>query len=228
MTPRSVVLCSGGIDSVTLAHQLVSEGWEVFLLNIDYGQRHAKEEEYARLCAERLGVEFCHVNLSDLQQLLKGSALTDSRIDVPEGHYSDESMKVTVVPNRNAILANVAAGWAVSLNVESIALAIHAGDHPVYPDCRPEFVDTLEKMLRVATGVPLKVLTPFLHLYKYQIVQRGMTLGVPYAKTWSCYKGGELACGRCSTDVERKEAFRLAGVPDPTEYEDDEGAYMGS
>ncbi|WP_273843240.1 7-cyano-7-deazaguanine synthase QueC [Rubrobacter calidifluminis] len=218
---EALAVVSGGLDSVTLAHLLAEEGYSLHLLSFDYGQRHGKELEYARRCAERLGASFDVVDLSGVGRLLSGSALTDE-IEVPHGRYDEESMSVTVVPNRNAIFLSVAYGAAVARGSVLVAAAMHAGDHPVYPDCRPEFVRSFEAMERLAVeglGHPgLRLYTPFIHKTKAEIVGLGASLGVPFEETWSCYEGGELHCGLCGTCTERREAFELAGVEDPTEY----------
>ncbi|MDQ3814639.1 MAG: 7-cyano-7-deazaguanine synthase QueC [Armatimonadota bacterium] len=218
---KAVAIVSGGLDSVTLAYLLRSENYDLHLLAFNYGQRHVKEVEYARLCATRLDAAFDLIDLTSVGRLLKGSALTDD-IAVPHGHYAAPSMAITVVPNRNAIMLAVAYGVAVAENAEIVATAVHAGDHPIYPDCRPAFIAAFDAMQRVAVegcGHPeLRLHAPFVHIGKHDIVALGARLGVPFADTWSCYEGRELHCGRCGTCVERKEAFQLAGVPDPTVY----------
>lgn len=218
----AIAIVSGGLDSVTLAYQLHHQGFDLHLLSFDYGQRHRKELQFSELCAQRLGAEYSLVNVSALGSLLKGSALTD-QIEVPEGHYAAPNMAVTVVDNRNAIMLAIAYGVAVSEKAEVVAAGFHAGDHPIYPDCRPEFVSAFDAMERIATaghGDPnLRLVAPFVDKTKSDIVRIGVTLGIPYADTWSCYKGGEKHCGRCGTCYERREAFELAGVVDPTEYD---------
>jgi len=219
----AVALVSGGLDSVTLAHLLHHRGHApLHLVSIDYGQRHLRELDAARDCAERLGARWDVVELRSLGRLLSGSALTDASVEVPDGHYADESMRLTVVPNRNAVMLAVAHAVAVADGATVVAAAVHAGDHPIYPDCRPEFVDAFRRMQTLATAgfaAPDLLVTPFLHLDKADIVRTGARLGVPFERTWSCYRGGERHCGRCGTCVERREAFVLAGVEDPTEYE---------
>lgn len=219
---RTVAIVSGGMDSVTLAHLIVREtDPELYLLSFDYGQRHAKELRCARECAERLHAEHEVADLSGLAPLLD-SALTDRNAEVPEGHYASPTMAATVVPNRNMIMLSVAVGWAVSIGADAVATGVHAGDHPVYPDCRPEFIDSLQKTARLGTGNPdFQVVAPFVHKSKSQIAALGALMGVPFEKTWSCYKGGEIHCGRCSTCGERRAALVEAGVEDPTEYEVD-------
>lgn len=217
-----VTTLSGGLDSVTLAHALAAEGRELVALSFDYGQRHAKEIDFAARCAERLGADHHVVDLASVGALLTGSALTDPTVEVPEGHYTDASMAATVVPNRNAIMLSVAVGVAVARGAEAVATAVHAGDHAIYPDCRPAFIEAIEHEARVANegfiSEGFRVLAPYLHLTKTEIVHRGAALGVPFGETWSCYLGEERHCGRCGTCVERREAFELAGVPDPTSY----------
>ena len=218
---KAVAVVSGGLDSVTLAHLLHSQGWKLHLLAFDYGQRHVKELEFSRACAKRLNAEITVVDLSSLKILLRGSALTDD-IAVPHGHYADPNMAITIVPNRNAIFLTIAYGAAVAENAEMVAVGVHAGDHPVYPDCRPEFIQSFNAMQRLAVegcGHPdLHLHAPFMNLNKQDLVKIGADVGVPFAETWSCYEGGDLHCGLCGTCVERKESFALAGIPDPTEY----------
>lgn len=159
------------------------------------------------------------IDLSALRAVLKGSSQTDENFEVPEGHYTEETMKVTVVPNRNMILLAVAGAWAISLKAEYVAYAAHVGDHAIYPDCRKEFADRIAEVLETADWHSVKLMRPFLNRTKADIAALGHELKVPYELTWSCYKGGEKHCGKCGTCVERKEAFALANVPDPTEYE---------
>jgi 7-cyano-7-deazaguanine synthase len=221
-TSKAIAIVSGGLDSVTLAYLLRSQGYDLHLLSFDYGQRHKKELEFAALCAKRLDAAFDIIDLSNLGKHLGGSALTDD-ISVPDGHYAEESMKITVVPNRNAIMLSIAYGIAVYEQAEVIAIGAHGGDHFIYPDCRPGFINAFDVMEQHAVeghGHPkLRLEAPFIHLGKHQIVEQGHTLGVPFKDTWSCYKGGEKHCSTCGTCYERREAFALAGVPDPTEYE---------
>lgn len=223
----AVAIVSGGMDSVTLVYLMVSQGYDLSILAFDYGQRHKKELGYAEHCAKSLGSNFEVVDLSGVGRLLSGSALTDD-IDVPHGHYAEETMAVTVVPNRNAIMLSVAYGAAVARGAEVVAAAMHAGDHYVYPDCRPAFVEAFDRMERLAVEgfgyENLCLYAPFVHKTKAEIVEIGAGLGVPYEHTWSCYEGGEAHCGLCGTCNERKEAFELAGVPDPTVYMDRQAA----
>jgi 7-cyano-7-deazaguanine synthase len=219
-----VAIVSGGMDSAVLAHHLRAEGWSLRLLSFDYGQRHAKELDHARKLAAALAAPHEVVDLRSTGALLAGSALTDAAVEVPEGHYTDESMRATVVANRNAIFVQVAVGVAVAEGAAAVGLGIHAGDHTIYPDCRPAFVEAAENLALVANegfvADGFHLLAPFLHSTKAEIARRGTELGVAFEDTWSCYAGGDRHCGRCGTCVERREAFALAGVPDPTAYEE--------
>ncbi|HAW48830.1 MAG TPA: 7-cyano-7-deazaguanine synthase QueC [Roseovarius sp.] len=217
----TIVICSGGLDSVTLAHKTAAERRLAALLSFDYGQRHVKEVESARACAARLGVPHRVVDLRGVGAALSGSALTDD-VDVPDGHYAEDTMKITIVPNRNAIMLAVAFGMAAAQKAGAVAAAVHGGDHFIYPDCRPGFIAAFQAMQDHALeGVAeVNLWTPYVHGSKADIVADGAHLGVPFAETWSCYKGGSRHCGRCGTCVERREAFHLAGVADPTAYDD--------
>jgi 7-cyano-7-deazaguanine synthase len=218
---KTLVICSGGLDSVSLAHLISAKGGLSRIVSFDYGQRHRKELGFARACAERLGVPFHLIDMRPVGAVLTGSALTDD-LDVPEGHYAEENMKVTVVPNRNAIMLTIAFGIAAARGDEAVATAVHGGDHFIYPDCRPAFTEAFETMQRAALDgyADVRLHTPFVHRTKADIVAKGAQVNTPFAETWSCYKGGENHCGRCGTCVERREAFHLAGVADPTVYDD--------
>ncbi|WP_372992646.1 7-cyano-7-deazaguanine synthase QueC [Sulfitobacter sp.] len=218
---KTIVICSGGLDSVSLAHMVASEHQLTRLVSFDYGQRHRKELDFAALCAKRIDVPHDIIDLRAIGAALTGSALTDD-IDVPDGHYAEESMRVTVVPNRNAIMLTVAFGIAAARGDDAVATAVHGGDHFIYPDCRPAFTQSFEAMQKMALDgyADVSLYTPFVHQTKADIVTAGTLHNTPFADTWSCYKGGEHHCGRCGTCVERREAFDLAGVVDPTRYED--------
>jgi 7-cyano-7-deazaguanine synthase len=220
---KAIAIVSGGLDSVTLAYHLRAEGCALHLLSFDYGQRHKRELYYAARCASHLGAQHNTVDLSGVGRLMGGSALTDA-IPVPDGHYAEGSMRATVVPNRNAIMLAIAYAAAVSEGAEVVATGVHAGDHFIYPDCRPGFVAAFDAMERAAVegfGHPaLHLYAPFVALSKADIVRRGAALGVPFADTWSCYRGGAAHCGTCGTCTERREAFALAGIVDPTEYQE--------
>lgn len=214
----TVAIFSGGLDSTVLLAQLQREGDRLLALSIDYGQRHRKELQFAQATAERLGIEWQLADLRAITPLLAGSSLTSAEIAVPHGHYAEDSMKATVVPNRNMIMLAIAAGWTLSRGCQRVAYGAHAGDHTIYPDCRPEFVAAMQHSFALCDWQSLALYCPFLQVSKADIVRTGAALGVDFTQTWSCYEGGELHCGQCGTCVERREAFVLAGVPDPTQY----------
>jgi 7-cyano-7-deazaguanine synthase len=221
---KIIVVISGGLDSVTLAYHLKEQGHDLSLLTVDYGQRHKKEIVCAVIAAIRLGAIHRQVDLSTLKPLMAGSALMDGSVPVPHGHYAAESMKATVVPNRNMLILATAAAWAISIKADAVAIGAHAGDHAVYPDCRPEFAAAMDHALSLCDWHPVRVERPFIAMTKADIVTLGHSLGVPFADTWSCYEGGDVHCGRCGTCVERAGAFIDADVPDPTVYRDKEYA----
>lgn len=218
---KTIVICSGGLDSVSLAHMVAHERQLTRLVSFDYGQRHRKELDFAARCARRLHVPHDIIDLRSIGSALTGSALTDD-IDVPDGHYAEESMRITVVPNRNAIMLAVAFGVAAARGDQAVATAVHGGDHFIYPDCRPAFTQSFAIMQKAALDGYAEVLlyTPFVHQTKADIVIAGARHNTPFADTWSCYKGAEVHCGRCGTCVERREAFHLASIADPTHYAD--------
>lgn len=218
---KTLVVCSGGLDSVSLAHKIAAEQTLIGLISFNYGQRHSKELDYAAKAAERLGVPHDIIDITTIGKHLTGSALTDN-LDVPDGHYAEETMKITVVPNRNAIMLAIAFGLAAARQADAVAVAVHGGDHFIYPDCRPGFINAFQAMQNEALDgyASVKLQAPFVEVPKSEIVRQGAQYQTPFAETWSCYKGGAKHCGRCGTCVERREAFHLAGVDDPTDYED--------
>jgi 7-cyano-7-deazaguanine synthase len=224
MTERRVVaVMSGGLDSTTMAYSLRAGGYSLSAISFDYGQRHRKELAYAEQVAADLDASWTLIDLhaAGLTNVLTGSALTDASVSVPDGHYADESMRITVVPNRNAIMLSIACALAVTRDAEAVAFGAHGGDHFIYPDCRPEFLRAFETMVNVAVEglARIEILAPFLSMAKTDIVRLGAELHVPFERTWSCYKGGLVHCGTCGTCYERREAFAQAQVTDPTEYE---------
>lgn len=218
MTTNTVLIYSGGLDSTVLLHRLLAAGDHVAAMSVDYGQRHAKEIRAARATCARLGVEHEVADLSGLRRLLPGGSQTDDAVPVPLGHYAAETMKATVVPNRNMVMLSVAAAWAIARKADRVAYAAHGGDHAIYPDCRPEFAAAIDMVLSLADWHSVTLHAPYLGMTKADIVVEGARLGVPFAETWSCYEGAAIHCGACGTCVERREAFALAGVPDPTPY----------
>lgn len=214
-----VHLLSGGLDSAVALRWLLNEGHKVRCMGINYGQRHIKEIEAAKAIAADSQVAFEVADLSGIQKFLSASSQTNSSIEVPEGHYAAENMKSTVVPNRNMIMLSVAIGWAVNNKDDAVCYAAHSGDHSIYPDCRPEFADAVDRCAQLCDWHQVRLLRPFVEMSKTQIVKLGAELKVPFEKTWSCYKGGSKHCGKCGTCVERKEAFEQSEILDPTEYE---------
>ncbi len=219
---RAVAVVSGGLDSTTMAYALRAQGYALDAISFDYGQRHRKELEYAERMAADLEAPFTLIDLhaAGITGLLTGSALTDESVTIPDGHYADESMQITVVPNRNAIMLSIACAVAVTRDAGAVAFGAHTGDHFIYPDCRPEFVRAFEAMVNVAVEglASIEILAPFLSMTKADIVTLGAELHVPFERTWSCYKGGAVHCGTCGTCYERREAFARAHVVDPTIY----------
>ena len=218
MTENVVVVYSGGMDSFTLLHRARAAGHRIHALSFDYGQRHVRELDCARQVCSDLGVPHQVLDVSALRQIMRGSSLTDD-IEVPEGHYEDVTMKSTVVPNRNMILLSLAVGYAVSLEAQAVWYGAHGGDHAIYPDCRPEFVEKMDAVCRVANYEPVAVVAPYLHSSKGEILREGLAMGLDYSHTWTCYNGREQACGLCGSCVERLEAFAENGARDPLPYE---------
>lgn len=220
---KAVVVFSGGMDSATLLYHYKTLGYEVHCVSFDYGQRHGSRElAHARELTSWLGVKHDVVEMGFMRDLLHGSSLTSEDVAVPDGHYAEETMRITVVPNRNAIMLAIATGVAVAEGAEVVATGIHGGDHFIYPDCRPPFFEALRDAFvhgtqgHAVNGFTLEA--PFIDRDKAGIAAYGEVLGVPWEKTWSCYKGGDVHCGTCGTCYERQEAFLEAGVDDPTPY----------
>ena len=213
----SVIIVSGGMDSITLLYDYADR--IALAVSFDYGSNHnAREIPFARLHCERLGIEHLVIPLSFMQQYFH-SSLLDGADAIPEGHYEDANMRSTVVPFRNGIMLSVAVGLAESRGLHHVMMANHGGDHAIYPDCRAEFVSAFDQAARAGTYIGVSLLAPYTHLTKTDIARRGQQLGIDYAETWSCYKGGDRHCGRCGTCVERREALAEAGVDDHTEYD---------
>jgi len=215
-----VILLSGGLDSSVLAYFLVSRGIRLKALTVDYGQRHVKEQEAARRIAALLNIEHRTIALPDVTQLFGDQcSLVSEQIQIPSGHYEHESMNSTVVPNRNMILLSLATAWSIASAFEGVAYAAHAGDHVIYPDCRPAFADAVAQAISLCDFSAQELIRPFISSTKADIVRIGLSVGVPFNVTWSCYNGRDRHCGSCGTCTERLEAFQLAGYPDPTVYE---------
>ncbi len=219
---KTVLCFSGGLDSTVLLWWLKEQGHTVRCLSVNYGQRHKKELGVAANLCKIAGVEHYVADISNLLPLFAGSSQTSQEIAVPDGHYAEETMKATVVPNRNMVLLALAGSWAVATNSDYITYAAHTGDHAIYPDCRPEFTNAMASALNLCDWHMVALWTPFLKpvpMSKVDIVKLGKQLDCPMEKTWSCYKGGVLHCGKCGTCTERREAFQLSGVADLTKYE---------
>jgi len=219
MSKKVVVIYSGGMDSYTVLHKAIQQGLTPYALTFDYGQRHIKEIEVARGVCQELGVNHKIIDISAINQLIGGSSLTDSSIDVALGHYQEENMKSTVVPNRNMILLSLAIGYAVSIGAEKVYYGAHSGDHAIYPDCRPEFVKKMNDVAAIANYEKTEIFSPYLNSNKIGILKDGIAMGLDYSKTWTCYNGREKACGQCGSCVERLEAFAENGIIDPIQYE---------
>lgn len=203
---KTILIYSGGMDSTTLLYKLRHGGDRVECLSFDYGQRHKKELKAAEKICKKLGVPHQIVDIRSLTKLMKGSALTD-KIKVPEGHYQDKTMRATVVPNRNMIFLSLGIAAAVSRNFDRVAIAVHAGDHAIYPDCRPAFIKAMKMASKAANYENIDVHAPFLHRTKSEIAKIGKRLGVPFELTWTCYNGLKKPCGKCGACVERSEAL---------------------
>ena len=212
---RALLVYSGGLDSTTLLYEYRDS--IALAVTFDYGSKHnAREIDCARENCRRLGIRQLVIPLGFIGQYFKSDLLLSGG-EIPEGSYADENMKSTVVPFRNGIMLAVAAGLAESYGLDAIMLANHSGDHAIYPDCRPAFIDAIAAAVEAGTYNGVKVLSPYCQITKRDIALRGKALGIDYSLTYSCYKGGEKHCGKCGTCTERKEA--LEGF-DPTEYEE--------
>ena len=215
---ESLMVLSGGMDSVTMLHDYNEE--IALAVTFNYGSNHNEREiACARQHCEALGIGLKEIKLDFMSKYFESSLLSGADA-IPEGHYADDNMKSTVVPFRNGIMLSIAAGLAESRGLKSIMIANHAGDHAIYPDCRPEFVDAMDRAVQAGTYEHIKVKAPYTHLTKGEIAARGKRLGIDYSTTYSCYKGGEKHCGKCGTCVERREALAQAGITDTTPYED--------
>ena len=214
----SVIILSGGMDSTTLLYEYKEKIG--LAITFDYGStQNARERQYAVKHCERLGIRHLIIPLDFMHRHFK-SALLGSADDIPEGHYASENMKSTVVPFRNGIMLAIACGIAESNGLHRVMIANHGGDHTIYPDCRPAFIAGMNSAMEAGTYEGVELFAPYTNLTKSDIARRGKALGIDYAETYSCYKGGERHCGRCGTCVERREALADAGIIDPTEYED--------
>ena len=213
----ALMVLSGGMDSVTMLYDYADS--IAMAVNFVYGSNHNQRElECARYHCGRLGIELAVINLAFIGEQFESSLLGGADA-IPEGQYDSDNMKSTVVPFRNGIMLAAAAGLAESRGLKAVMIANHGGDHAIYPDCRPGFIEAMGRAISEGTYDGIELRAPYTLLTKSAIAIRGRELGVDYSHTYSCYKGGEKHCGKCGTCTERKEAFREAGMPDPTEYE---------
>jgi 7-cyano-7-deazaguanine synthase len=218
MKKQVVVLVSGGMDSVSALHEANQAHKVVGAVSFDYGSKHNhKEIPFAAFHCARLSIPHRIIPLTFVGELFKSDLLASGGA-IPDGHYGEQTMKQTVVPFRNGIMLSIAAGFAESIEAQALVIAAHAGDHAIYPDCREDFMKVMGEAIRLGTYAHIEILRPFIRLTKAEIARRGHELGVDFSKTWSCYKGASIHCGICGTCVERREAFLLAGLPDPTAY----------
>lgn len=205
------------MDSVTLLYEKKDE--IALGISFDYGSNHNHNElPLAALHCQRLGIAHVVIPLGFMHQYFK-SSLLESGESIPDGSYDEENMKSTVVPFRNGVMLAVAAGIAESNGLTKVLIANHGGDHTIYPDCRPEFIAAMDAAVEAGTFARVRVVAPYTNISKADIARRGRALGIDYAETWSCYKGGDVHCGTCGTCVERKEALREAGIEDNTTYQ---------
>ncbi|HJO96022.1 MAG TPA: 7-cyano-7-deazaguanine synthase QueC [Victivallales bacterium] len=215
---KVIVLLSGGMDSVTALYDSYNKYEVLCGLSFDYGSKHNyKELPFARLHCDKLNIEHKIIDLKFMNEHFS-STLLQSGGDIPEGHYEAENMKATVVPFRNGIMLAIAAGLGESTGAAGLVIAAHSGDHAIYPDCREDFLSSMSDAIKHGTYDNIKILRPFVHMSKTDIAIRGNELGIDFSKTWSCYKGGDIHCGKCGTCVERIEAFEEAGLVDLTNY----------
>jgi 7-cyano-7-deazaguanine synthase len=217
-TPKVVVLLSGGMDSVSAFYDAMRDHEVVAAISFDYGAKHNHREiPFAAYHCRKFNIEHQIIRLDFVGELFK-SDLLKSGGQIPDGHYEEETMKATVVPFRNGIMLSIAAGFAESKAAGGLVIAAHAGDHAIYPDCREEFMKSMGDAIRLGTYAEVELMRPFIAMTKAEIAARGHVLGVDFSQTWSCYKGGTNHCGTCGTCVERREAFIVAGILDPTVY----------
>ena len=214
----TVVIYSGGMDSFTVLHRALREGLSVHALSFDYGQRHARELDTAHQVCASLGLPHQVVDIRAIHGLIDHSALTNPDQAMPQGDYDADNLRATVLPNRNMILLSLAIAKAVNIGAERVDYGAHGGDHILYPDCRPEFVEAMNHVAGIANFEPVKLHAPYLKVSKADILREGLAMGLDYRHTWTCYEGRELACGVCGSCRERLDAFAANGVTDPLAY----------
>lgn len=213
----SVIIVSGGMDSITMLYEFKDQ--IALGVSFNYGSNHNNREiPFAEMHCKRLGILHITIDLGFMPQYFK-SSLLEGADAIPEGNYDEENMKSTVVPFRNGIMLSIAIGIAESNHLKHVLMANHGGDHTIYPDCRPAFVDAMSAAAQAGTFEDVTIEAPYTNITKADIARHGKQLGIDYSETWSCYKGGEVHCGQCGTCRERQEALREAGIADTTEYE---------
>ena len=213
----SVIIVSGGMDSITMLYEFKDQ--IALGVSFNYGSNHNNREiPFAEMHCKRLGIPHITIDLGFMPQYFK-SSLLEGADAIPEGNYDEENMKSTVVPFRNGIMLSIAIGIAESNHLKHVLMANHGGDHTIYPDCRPAFVDAMSAAAQAGTFEDVTIEAPYTNITKADIARHGKQLGIDYSETWSCYKGGEVHCGQCGTCRERQEARREAGIADTTEYE---------
>ncbi len=218
MMKDSLIVVSGGMDSVTMLYEYRER--IALAVTFDYGSNHAKNEiACASLHCERLGIRHIIIPLDFMHRYFTSSLLQGAEA-VPEGRYDAENMASTVVPFRNGIMLSIACGMAESYGLKRVMIANHGGDHTIYPDCREDFIRKMSLAMTAGTDSKVEIFAPYTNISKSDIARHGRMLGLDYSETWSCYKGGEVHCGKCGTCIERKEAMREAGIEDPTVYLD--------
>lgn len=215
---KAVVIYSGGMDSYTVLHHALRQGHEVHALSFHYGQRHSKELAIAEEVCQELEVRHQVIDIRAIHSLIDNSALTDARRSMPAAEYAADNMAATVVPNRNMILLSLAIANAVNIGAKVCFYGAHGGDHTLYPDCRPAFVERMNAAAEIANFDAVRIEAPFLHASKADILAEGLAMGLDYAKTWTCYLGEALACGQCGSCRERLSAFSANGQTDPLGY----------
>lgn len=218
MAEKAVVIYSGGMDSFTILNRAYKEGYDLYALTFDYGQKHRKEIAFASDVCQQLDINHRIIDITAINQLLQSSSLTSDK-EIPEGHYEAANMKSTVVPNRNMILLSLAIGYAVDIGANKVFYGAHSGDHAIYPDCRPDFVLAMNKVAKLANYEPVDIVTPYLNSDKAEILADGLRMGLDYSHSWTCYNGRAKACGKCGSCVERLEAFAANNTTDPLPYE---------
>ncbi|MDD2260685.1 MAG: 7-cyano-7-deazaguanine synthase QueC [Clostridia bacterium] len=216
---KAIIALSGGIDSTVVLRSLLLQGYDVFPVSFFYGSKHNPyENEAAKKIAEHYGLTLHLIDVSAVTILFE-SALLSKGGEIPEGHYAGENMRQTVVPSRNMIFLTILSGIAESKGISNLAIGVHQGDHFIYPDCRPEFIKSMQQTITLSSaGAVNTILTPILHMDKAQVVKWGVEMEIPFHLTRTCYKAQQLACGKCGSCVERLEAFQKNNLTDPIEY----------